>query len=201
MRSLPYQGAKHGAVDRGDTSDGVFLLLRGHRGTGWTSSSTCGRLLGPDESFSRMISSIICRSNLSTLWMTSRVYGSISSKWQHPPQLRVEASSCSRKGGPNWRKNGVGRPTWADWHGPTSTWFDHPFPHVCPLVVTTRLPKAGPAYAWQLSRTPRISPQTNRCLSCALCPYSCTPGKASRSVTHCSRSSTLNFVVFGGGLL
>jgi hypothetical protein len=27
-------------------------------------------------------------------------------------------------------------------------------------IVTTRLPEAGPAYTWQLSRTPRISPQT-----------------------------------------
>jgi hypothetical protein len=45
------------------------------------------------------------------------------------------------------------------------------------IPVTTRLPEAGPAYTWQLSRTPRISPQTNTCLSCALCPHSCTPGK------------------------
>jgi hypothetical protein len=43
--------------------------------------------------------------------------------------------------------------------------------------VTTRLPEAGLAYAWQLARTPRISPQTNTCLSCALCPHSCAPGK------------------------
>jgi hypothetical protein len=45
------------------------------------------------------------------------------------------------------------------------------------LSVTTRLPEAGPTYTWQLSRTPRISPQTNTCLSCALCPHSCAPGK------------------------
>jgi ferredoxin-like protein FixX len=43
--------------------------------------------------------------------------------------------------------------------------------------VTTHLPEAGPAYAWQLSRTPRISPQTNTCLCCTLCPHSCAPGK------------------------
>jgi hypothetical protein len=43
--------------------------------------------------------------------------------------------------------------------------------------VTTRLPEAGPAYTWRLSRTPRISPQTNTCLFCALCPHSCAPGK------------------------
>jgi hypothetical protein len=45
------------------------------------------------------------------------------------------------------------------------------------LIVTTRLPKAGPTYTWQLSRTPRISSQTNTCLFCALYPHSCTPGK------------------------
>jgi ferredoxin-like protein FixX len=44
-------------------------------------------------------------------------------------------------------------------------------------LVQARLPEAGPAYTWQLSRTPRISPQTNTCLSCALCPHSCAPGK------------------------
>jgi hypothetical protein len=52
--------------------------------------------------------------------------------------------------------------------------------HLCPLLqlnVMTRLPEAGPAYTWQLSRTPRISPQTNTCPSCALCPHSCAPGK------------------------
>jgi ferredoxin-like protein FixX len=43
--------------------------------------------------------------------------------------------------------------------------------------VTTRLPEVGPAYVWQLSRTPRISSHTNTCLFCALCPHSCTPGK------------------------
>jgi hypothetical protein len=35
--------------------------------------------------------------------------------------------------------------------------------------VKTCLPKAGSAYAWQLSRTPRISPKINTCLFCALC--------------------------------
>jgi hypothetical protein len=44
-------------------------------------------------------------------------------------------------------------------------------------IVTTRLPEVGPAYTWQLSRTPRISPQTNTCVFCALCPHSCAPEK------------------------
>jgi hypothetical protein len=43
--------------------------------------------------------------------------------------------------------------------------------------VMTRLPEAGPAYTWQLSETPRISPHTNTCLSYALCPHSCAPRK------------------------
>jgi hypothetical protein len=38
-------------------------------------------------------------------------------------------------------------------------------------------PQARPAYTWLLSRTPIISPQTNTCLFCTLCPHSCTLGK------------------------
>jgi hypothetical protein len=113
MRSLPHLGTKHGAVDHGDASDAVFLQLRGCYGRASTSSSACGCLLVLDESFSRMISSILSRSNLSALWTTSRVYGSVSSEWRRPPRLRVGASSCSRKRGSNRRTNGVGRPAWA----------------------------------------------------------------------------------------
>jgi hypothetical protein len=54
MRSLPDQGAKHGVVDHGDASDGVFLLLWGCRGRASTSSSICGRFLGLHRSISRM---------------------------------------------------------------------------------------------------------------------------------------------------
>jgi ferredoxin-like protein FixX len=67
-------------------------------------------------------------------------------------------------------------------------------------IVTTRLPEAGPAYAWQLSRTPRISPQTNTCLSCALCPHSCAHGKglSGRSpIAPRQARLTLEFLVMG----
>jgi hypothetical protein len=43
--------------------------------------------------------------------------------------------------------------------------------------VMTRFPEVGPAYAWQLSRIPRISSQTNTCFFYALCSHSCTPEK------------------------
>jgi hypothetical protein len=65
----------------------------------------------------------------------------------------------------------------------------------------TRLPDVGPAYTWQPSRTPRISPQTNTCLFCTLYPHSGAPGKDFPVVTHRSKPSTLNFEVFCDGLL
>jgi hypothetical protein len=74
MRRLPHQGAKHGAIDHGDASDGVFLLLWGCRGTASTSSFTCGRFLGLERSFSRMISLLFF---LPMLWTTFRANGSL----------------------------------------------------------------------------------------------------------------------------
>jgi hypothetical protein len=68
------------------------------------------------------------------------------------------------------------------------------------LFVTTRLPEAGPTYAWQLSRTIRISPQTNNVFPAHFVLTHAHPGRTSRSVTHRSKSSTLNFGVFSDGL-
>jgi hypothetical protein len=130
MRSLPHQPTKHGAIDHGDASDAVFLQLQGCYGRSSTSSSACGRLLVLDESFSRMISSILSRSNLSALWTTSRVYGSVSSEWRRPPRLRVGSSSCSRKRGRTDERMG-----WDDRPGPTWTLFGRPFLRVGPLVT------------------------------------------------------------------
>jgi hypothetical protein len=72
---LPYQGAKHGAVDHGDVFDGVFLLLRGCRDRASTSSSTCGHFLGLKRSFLQTVSLL---SFLSCLWTTSQANGSLS---------------------------------------------------------------------------------------------------------------------------
>jgi hypothetical protein len=107
----------------------------GRRGRASTSSSACGHLLGLDESFSRMISSIISRSNLFTLWTTSQVYNSISSEWRHPQQLRLEASSRSRNGG--WTDARMG---WVGQPGPTSARFSRPFLCVCPLIILDLIP-------------------------------------------------------------
>jgi hypothetical protein len=62
--------------------------------------------------------------------------------------------------------------------------------------VTSRLSEAGPAYAWQLSRTSRMSSHTNTCLFCALFLIHAHSGRTFRSVTHHSRLSMLNFGVF-----
>jgi hypothetical protein len=55
LRSLPHQGARHGTVDHGDTSDGVFSLLQL-----WVLSSSWAILLRSSPS------------SLSSLWMASR---------------------------------------------------------------------------------------------------------------------------------
>jgi hypothetical protein len=55
MRRLPHQGARHGTVDHGDASDGVFLLL--HL---WVLPLSWAILLRRS------------RSSLSSLWMASR---------------------------------------------------------------------------------------------------------------------------------
>jgi hypothetical protein len=65
-------------------------------------------------------------------------------------------------------------------------------------IVMTRLPEAGPTYTWQLSRTPRISPQTNKYLSCALCPMRTREGLLGPSPIAPSQVRlTLEFLVMG----
>jgi hypothetical protein len=101
-----------------DASNCVFLQLQGHRGRASMSSSACGRLLRLDESFSRMISSILAQSNLFALWTISVVFISIHSEWRHPQQLRGWSIFMLKKwgakpmqvmGGPS----SLGRPAWA----------------------------------------------------------------------------------------
>jgi hypothetical protein len=133
-----------------------------------------------------------------------------------PPLKRLTSSSINPKTGTSSLGHVRGYSASAsamlcDHSGPTPAMHTMPVqlrPHalvkpressMIPFVMT-RLSEVGPAYTWQLSRTPRISPQTNTCLSYPLCPHSCTPGRTSRSVTYCSRSSTLNFGVFSDRL-
>jgi hypothetical protein len=98
MRRLPHQGARHGTVDHGDASDGVFLLL--HL---WVLPSSWAILLPND----------LPPLSLACGWPHG-VNGSLSCEWRRLHELRVEGSSGARKGGPNWppewaRPAGLGR--------------------------------------------------------------------------------------------
>jgi hypothetical protein len=84
---LPHQGARHGTVDHGNSSDGVFLLL--HL---WVLPSRWSIFLRRSPS------------SLSSLWMASRC------EWRRHQGLRIEDPSGARKGGPNRRREWA-RPT------------------------------------------------------------------------------------------
>jgi hypothetical protein len=85
MRRLPHQGARHGTVDHGDASDGVFLLI--HLRVLPSSWAILLRDLPP--------LSLACEWSLGA-------NGSLSCKWRRLHQLRVENPLGARKGGPNW---------------------------------------------------------------------------------------------------
>jgi hypothetical protein len=104
MRRLPHQGARHGTVNHGDASDGVFLLLH---------------LLVLPSSWA-----ILLRRSPSSLSLSLAcgwplgANGSLSCEWRRLQGFRVEDPSGARKGGPNrppeWaRPAGLGRPTQA----------------------------------------------------------------------------------------
>jgi hypothetical protein len=118
MRRLPHQGARHGTVENGDASDGVFLLL--HL---WVLPSSWAILLTND-----------LPSLLSSLWMASWANGSLSCEWRHLQQLRVEGSRVQEKGGRTDPQSGPGRPAWADWPGTIPARFGRPISPVGPHV-------------------------------------------------------------------
>jgi hypothetical protein len=115
MKRLPHQGARHGTVDHGDASDGVFLLLHlWVLPSSWRSSFedlpplslACGWPLGAN--------------------------GSLSCEWRRLHELRVEDPSGARKGGRSDPRSGPGRPAWADRPRPIPTRFGRPFAPVGP---------------------------------------------------------------------
>jgi hypothetical protein len=111
MRRLPRQGARHGTVDHGDASDGVFFLL--HL---WVLPSSWVILLWRSPS------------SLSSLRMASRF------EWWRLHEFRVEGPSGARKGGLNrpleWARPAV----LADRPRPIPAWFGRPFSPVGPCV-------------------------------------------------------------------
>jgi hypothetical protein len=91
IRRLPHHGARHGIVDHGDASDGVFLLL--HL---WVFPSSWAILL-------RRSSSSL---SLDCGWPLG-ANGTLFCEWRRLQGLRVEDPSGARKGGPNRPRNWV----------------------------------------------------------------------------------------------
>jgi hypothetical protein len=147
MRRLPHQGARHGTINHGDTSDSVFLLL--HL---WVLPSSWAILL-PNE---LLLLSLACGWPLSA-------NGSLSCVWRRLHELRVEGSSSARKGGPNrppkWaRLAGLGRPAQAH-----PVRFGRPFAPVGPHVfmhfassICTILMMSSLRPRWRFSVTPQV---------------------------------------------
>jgi hypothetical protein len=96
MRRLPLQGARHGTVDHGDTSDGVFLLL--HL---WVLPSRWVILLRRSPS------------SLYSLWMASRCEWLSLCEWRRLQDFRVEDPSGARKGGANRPTQAHPSPVWS----------------------------------------------------------------------------------------
>jgi hypothetical protein len=115
--SSPHQGARHGTVDHGDASDGVFLLL--HL---WVLPPRWAILLQRSPSSL----SLVCG------WPPG-ANGSLSREWQCLQGRRVEDPSSARKGGPNRPQNwarlaGLGWPAQAH-PGPVRRPFAPMGPH------------------------------------------------------------------------
>jgi hypothetical protein len=118
IRRLPHQGARHGTVDHGHPSDGVFLLL--HL---WVLPS--------------MWSIPVRRSpsSLSSLWMASWCEWLSPPEWTRLQGFRVENPSGARKGGRTDVGSGPGRPAWANRPRPIPARFGRPFAPVGPQVI------------------------------------------------------------------
>jgi hypothetical protein len=117
MRRLPHQGARHGTIDHGDASDGVFFLL--HL---WV-------LLRVERSFYEDLPPL----SLDCGWPLG-ANGSLSCEWQCLHELRVEGPSGARKGGRTNPRGGLGRPAWADRPRTISAQFGHAFAPMGPHV-------------------------------------------------------------------
>jgi hypothetical protein len=105
MTRLPHQSARHGTVDHGDAFNGVFLLL--HL---WVLPSSRAIFLANN-----------LPPLLSSLWMASRVNGSLYCEMAAPPAIQDWRIFGCKKGG--WTDPGVGQ---AGWLGPTGPGSSRP---------------------------------------------------------------------------
>jgi hypothetical protein len=118
MRRLPHQGARHGTVDHGDASDGVFLLL--HL---WVLPSSWAILLRRSPSSLYLVDGLSVRMDLSiTNGGASRALGL--------KILRVQG-----RGGANRPPEWASWPAWTDQPRPISARFGRPFAPVGSRVI------------------------------------------------------------------
>jgi hypothetical protein len=94
MRRLPHQGARHGTIDHGDASDGVFFLL-------------LLRVL--PSSWAILLPKDLPPLSLACGWPLG-ANGSLSCEWRRLHELRVEGPSGARKGGRTDPRSGPGWP-------------------------------------------------------------------------------------------
>jgi hypothetical protein len=132
MRRLPHQGAWHSTIDHGDTSDDVFLLLRGCPGRASTSSSNCGCFLRVEWSSLRMISLL---SFLSSLCTASQANGSLPANGGTPTYLGLNHLHAQEIGGRTDTRMGQ-----ADRLRPILAQFGRPFALVGPLDILNFAP-------------------------------------------------------------
>jgi hypothetical protein len=157
MKRLPHQGARHGTVDHGDASDGVFLLL--HL---WVLPSSWAILLR------RSPSSLACGWPLGA-------NGSLYCKWRRLHGLRVEDPSGVMKGGSNrrweWaRLEGLGRPAQthpARFGRPFTPVGPHAYMHFAPSTCTIfTMSSSHPRWRFSLHEVRSFTLQSSRMFLC-----------------------------------
>jgi hypothetical protein len=127
-----------------DSPNSVVLQLWGHCDSASTSSFACGRLLGLDEYFSCVFSSILYQSNLSALWsmfgclFVSLRSGSTASNlgFKHLHAQEMGGRIDARRGWAVRPGPTVLRPLWPHFVTPFSPWLILSFWIFAPLFVS-----------------------------------------------------------------
>jgi hypothetical protein len=118
MRRLPHQGARHGTIDHGDASYGVFLLL--HL---WVLPSSWAILLRRSPPLSSLSMASQCE------WLSPSANGGASR------DLGLKILWVQGKGGRTDTGSGPGQPAWADRPRPIPARLGRPFAPAGPHVI------------------------------------------------------------------